>query len=321
RRREAVVDEAAEVLLEQVDDRECEERRHERGALLEDVAAVEDRADDRRVCRRAPDAELLERSHGRRLRGARRRDRLWSLWLVAPPLDGVALAQVRQPPLVVVVGVGVAAFLVRGEEAAERDHGARRPELRLFALRRGAGDPQRHGLARGVLHLRGDGSHPNQLVERELIAIQLAGQRFRKAERVAGRTNRLVCLLRVLHLALVAARRVRNVLGAVELARLIAGSRQRSLGQRRRVGAHVRDVAVLVETLRDAHRRLRGVAELATRLLLQRRGHERRARSARVRLALDARDGERRVLEPRREPARGIPLELERGGGPQLSGL
>src|SRR5207249_8350779 len=64
-RREPVVDEPAEVLLEQVDDGEGEERRHERGALLEDIATVEDRADDRGVRRRAADAELLERAYER----------------------------------------------------------------------------------------------------------------------------------------------------------------------------------------------------------------------------------------------------------------
>src|SRR5206468_1443723 len=53
RRGEAVVDEPAEVLFEQLDDREREERRHERRALLEDVAAVENGADDRRVGRRS----------------------------------------------------------------------------------------------------------------------------------------------------------------------------------------------------------------------------------------------------------------------------
>jgi hypothetical protein len=48
-RRERVVDEPAEVLLEQARDGEGEERRHERGPALEHVAAVEDRADDRGV--------------------------------------------------------------------------------------------------------------------------------------------------------------------------------------------------------------------------------------------------------------------------------
>ena len=130
---------------------------------------------------------------------------------------------------------------------------------------------------------------------------------LRRPERVAGGADRLVRLLRVLHLALVAARRLGDVVGAVELGRLRAGGGERGLGQRRRVGAHVGDVAVLVEALRDAHRRLRGVAELAARLLLERRGHERRARLARVRLALDPGDAEGRLLEPLRETARGLP--------------
>src|ERR687888_533365 len=71
--RELVVDEVAEVRLEQAHDRERDERRDERRPLLEDVAAVEDRAEDRRVRRRPADAEILERLHERRLGVARRR--------------------------------------------------------------------------------------------------------------------------------------------------------------------------------------------------------------------------------------------------------
>ena len=110
-------------------------------------------------------------------------------------------------------------------------------------------------------------------------------------------------LLRVLDLALVAPRLLRHVVGPVDLSRLGSCGRQCRVGQRRRVGSHVRDVAVLVQPLGDAHRRLRREAELAARLLLQRRRHERRARTARVGLALDAPDPERHALEPLREPA------------------
>src|SRR5205814_9609106 len=95
RGREPVVDESAEVLLEQLDDREREERRHERRALLEDVAPVENGPEDRRVRRRTADAELLERAHERRLGVARRRIRLMTLRLELLHRDGVALGQVR----------------------------------------------------------------------------------------------------------------------------------------------------------------------------------------------------------------------------------
>ncbi len=58
------------------------------------------------------------------------------------------------------------------------------------------------------------------------------------------------------------------------------------------VGPHIGDVAVLVERLRDAHRVAGGEAELARRLLLQRRGGERRVGVAADRLGLDRADGE-----------------------------
>ena len=90
-RREVVVDEPREVALEQLDDREGEERRHERAALLRHVAAVEDRAHDRRVGRRAADAALLERADERRLGVARRRRRRVALRLELAGLELLAL--------------------------------------------------------------------------------------------------------------------------------------------------------------------------------------------------------------------------------------
>ena len=137
-------------------------------------------------------------------------------------------------------------------------------------------DLHRDRLAAGVGHLRGDGALPDQFVERVLVAVELALHLAERAEAVAGGTDRLVRLLRVLDLPVVVARRVGNRLGAVELARLVARRGDRRLRQRRRVGAHVGDVAVLVQALGDAHRVLRREAQLAARLLLERRGHERR---------------------------------------------
>jgi hypothetical protein len=100
-----------------------------------------------------------------------------------------------------------------------------------------------------------------------------------------------VRLLRVLHLAGVLPRCGRHVLRAVELAGLGAGSLLRGGAQGGRVGPHVGDVAVLVQPLRRAHGAFGVEAELATRLLLHRRGHERRVGLTGVRLFLDGTDG------------------------------
>src|SRR6266849_6072373 len=59
--REVVVHEPSEMLLEQLRHREREKGRDERGALLEDVAAVDDGAENRRVRRWAADTAVLKR--------------------------------------------------------------------------------------------------------------------------------------------------------------------------------------------------------------------------------------------------------------------
>ena len=234
--------------------------------------------------------------------------------------ERVALGQRRQAALLLVGRDRLVAALLVGEhEAAERDHRAGGAELGVAAVGRLRADAHRDGLAAGVGHLRGDRALPDQVVQGRLVALDLALHLVGGAEAVAGRADRLVRLLRVLHLPVVGARLLRHRVGAVELAGLVARRGDRRLGQRGRVGAHVGDVAVLVEALGDAHRVLRREPELAARLLLQRRGHERRGRAAGVRLALDRPDGELDALERGRERTRGVLVELDGIGGDELA--
>ncbi len=160
------------------------------------------------------------------------------------------------------LGVGVVGALDVGPQVAgEGDRAPRRGELGV-GVGRGAGDAHGHGSPGGVGHLRGDRPLPDEVVEPQVVARELPGQRVGGAEPVAGRADGLVGLLGVLDLAGVRPRRLRKVLLAVELGDLGARRGERGLRQRRRVGAHVGDVAALVETLGDPHhlRRARGAA-------------------------------------------------------------
>ena len=103
-----------------------------------------------------------------------------------------------------------------------------------------------------------------------------------------------------------------HVLGAVEVAGLLAGGGQGGLGQRRAVRTHVGDVAVLVQALRHAHGVLGGQPQLARGLLLEGRGGEGCRRPAGVGLLLDRGDGHLGGLErlrrwSGRSPRRGAP--------------
>ena len=91
--REVVLDEVAEVVLEQAHDRERDPARHERLAARGDVAAVDDRRDDRRVGRRPPDAQLFERLDEARLGVARRRRGLVALGLDLDDVELLALGR------------------------------------------------------------------------------------------------------------------------------------------------------------------------------------------------------------------------------------
>ena len=135
----------------------------------------------------------------------------------------------------------------------------------------------------GVGHLRGHGALPDEVVEPQRVAAAARRPRLvGGAERLAGGADGLVGLLGVLHLALVAPRRVGDVLAPVQRRRLGPGRRQGLVRQRGGVGAHVGDPALLVEALGHLHGPLGPEAQLAAGLLLQRRGHERRCRRAAV---------------------------------------
>jgi hypothetical protein len=99
-----------------------------------------------------------------------------------------------------------------------------------------------------------------------------------------------VRLLRVLALALVDARGIRNRLGAVQRGGLGTGRGEGLLSERRRVGTHIGDVPVFVQRLGDTHGLARGEAQLARRFLLQRRGRERCCGAPTVRLRGDLGD-------------------------------
>jgi hypothetical protein len=124
------------------------------------------------------------------------------------------------------------------------------------------------------------------------------------------RTNRFVRLLGVLDLGGVAARR-RIVLVAEELANGAGGLRQRLIAQRRRVGAVIGDVTILEEPLRRLHRPLRREAQLAARLLRERRRGEWRGRALDTRLRLNAGHAPRQVLLERASQRGGIGIRQQ----------
>ena len=297
---EPVVDQLREVLHQQPGHRERQPGGHQRGALLVGVVACGDGADDGRVGGRPADLQFFELGDQRRLGVAGRRLGLVSLRPHVGQVEALVGGELGQLGL---LGVGVLGRIdvglqIAGEgdgsarcrEGGLADRGGGHLDPEAEPLRQLGADPDADRLPLGVGHLGRDGPLPDQLVQLGLVTVQfrLGGG----AERVTGGADRLVRLLGVLHLGRVAARRGRHIVGAVERTCLTAGSLDRLLGQRDRVGTHIGDVARLVELLGDPHRTVGGEAELASGLLLQRGGAERSRGAAAVRLGLHRIDGE-----------------------------
>ena len=235
--------------------------------LFDDVAAVDDRGDRRCVGRRTADAQFFEafdqrglvvagRSRGETLRGGDLRRE-----------DPVAGREFRQQPLAALGGlVVVRGFGVEAQETVETDHFALCDEL-VRTVRHVDGDGR--AVQFGADHLRGDRALPDQVVELLLggCALDLLTLDVRRADGLVG-------LLGAFGLGLVVV--PAGVFLAVEFRDLFLALGQRLLREVHRVGTHVGDQTLLVEVLGHGHRLRYGHAQLAARLLLERRGRERR---------------------------------------------
>ena len=208
--------------------------------------------------------------------------------------DAVAFGHHRQHALLVLerlVGI-VGPLDVCPQEPREQDRATGCREHRLTVVGARHDQAHMHRLPAGVGHLRCDGALPDQFVEAELGAVQLAGDLVGCAEHIARGPDRLVSLLSVLRLARIAAGSVGQVVVAVLLTDLGPRRVERRVGQRDGVGPHVGDEAVLVQPLCCRHRLGGRHAQLPAGLLLQGRRHERRGGTSGVRLGLDGTDAQ-----------------------------
>ncbi len=308
--REGVIDEIREMTLQQRDHGKGREGGDERRALLPHVAAVLNRPDGRGIGRGAPDPELLEGPHQTGLRVARRRAGLMAAGRQRLRVEQIALTQRRQSLLgVLVARILVGPLDVRPLIPREGDDRATRRELDVTPRGTRGAEANGHGLTHRVVHLRCNCALPDHLVHAGLGRADLGCHGLGIAETVAGGTNRLVGLLGVLHLLRIQTRRVGQVLVAEALGDQRTGSRECRVGQGGAVGSHVGDVATLVEALGSAHGLRRGHPKLASRLLLEGGGHERRRRTTAVGLGVHRTDRQRAGRELRGKLLGAHPVE------------
>jgi len=301
---EAVGDVAVEEALQKCRDQPAAVLRDEALALQADVLAVLQHRDDAGVGGRPADAELLQALDQARLGEAGRRLGEVLLRGDAEPVQRLAAGDVGQHPVAVVATrTGPAALRLRiipalavdPQKAVEGDDRAGGAEHHLRVFR---GDIHRHLVEYGGFHLARQRPLPDQRVEAALVAVQVGGDVGRLARKIGG-PDRLVRFLGVLRLGLVQARLVGDI-AAAELGVDHPPAGGDRLGRHlHAIGSHVGDEAdrlaadadALVEPLRHAHGVAGAESQLARRLLLQRRGDERRRRIAADLLALDGGDG------------------------------
>ena len=225
---ETEIHQVREVLFQQIDHGEGGEGRHQSGTLRTHVAPVLDRLDDGGIRGRASNAALLkftnEAGFGVPPLG------LGEVLLRFDPFcaHGLALVHGWQDFLLIVQGGGriVAALHIGPQKAREGDDFARGGEHSLTARAGGGTDAHVGAHAVGVLHLRGDGTGPDQLVQAQLVGVQFVAHLPGGAKGLTGGANRFVRLLGILRTTAVDPWLVRQILGAVQLGHLRPGRMQ-----------------------------------------------------------------------------------------------
>ena len=144
---------------------------------------------------------LFELLHEARLGVARRRLRLVAHRPQLFERDPLALDHRRQPRLALGRLFVVDVFDVRAPEPEELVRLARRAQHRPLAGARLRADLQGDAQRAGVGHLARDRADPDQLVEGALVGVELRAHGLGRTDVFARGPDRLVRLLRVLHLA------------------------------------------------------------------------------------------------------------------------
>ena len=190
---ELVVDQAGQMLFQQLHDGERDPGRHQRAALLEHVVAGLNRVDDRGVRAGPADAALFERLGERRFAESARAAAWCAPWRSSRRTR--ALRRRRRSAASIswsassASGV-VAAFDVGPQVAGEVDRLAAHLEDAAFAFDRDRDPP-----AAGVGHLAGDRPLPDHVEQLEFVGARAAlRSALGQLERMAGRANRLRAL-------------------------------------------------------------------------------------------------------------------------------
>ncbi len=280
-RRKGQVGDRGELIHKQLRDALAERGRAQTAPLLHDVVPRENGRNRRRIGGRAADALFLHRLDERCFGIARRRLREVLCRRQLPAGERIALVEIRQR----LAGAGIALAVVRrlliNRGKAGKCHlvAARTEHI---ALRQNI---CRNRVQNRLCHLAGHKPAPDQLIQLVLLGCQVRLQVVRRHHDI-GRTNGLVGVLRVVFRAEHALFR-RIILRTIALHNEILGRGCRLIGQPQRVGTHIgnqtgqtclADLNAFIQLLCDRHRAARRHAQLAARLLLQRRSDKRRGR-------------------------------------------
>ena len=275
---ELVIHVPRKLRFQQFDHGEREPRRNQRTTTLIHVPTIDNRGNNARIRGRAADFLLFQRFHERRFGVTRRRLSFVSVGVNRHRSERIARIHRRQRHIVIRLlirfagfaglrslfnafssitllrfGGRTAAFTGRLHKAGEFDDSAGSLE-HGFPIRFGR-RRQSHG-RRGtgcVGHLAGKRALPDQRVQLELVGRHFACDFRRVTEFRTRWPNAFVGFLRTRGFCGILFRRIRQIVFAEMLDDRFTRSCDRFLRQRHRIGTHVGNIAVFIQSLRRTH--------------------------------------------------------------------
>ena len=276
--RELVIHVPRKLRFQQFDHGEREPRRNQRTTTLIHVPTIDNRGNNARIRGRAADFLLFQRFHERRFGVTRRRLSFMSVGTNRHRGERIARIHRRQRHIVIRLLISFAGFaglrslfnasssitLLRfGGRAATltgRLHKAGEFDDSAGSLEHGF--PIRFGRCRQshsrrgtgcVCHLAGKRALPDQRVQLELVGRHFTCDFRRIAEFRTRRPNAFVGFLSARGFCGILFRRVRQIVFAEMLDDRFTSGCDRFLRQRHRIGTHVGNITVFIQSLRRTH--------------------------------------------------------------------
>ena len=292
--REIIVDINREIRFQKPYNRKRKPRRDQSPAALINVSAIDNRRNNARIRRRTSDFARFKRFNKRSLGITRRRNSFMPDRVNVPGSKFFTLGHLRQSTIVV-AGIFARAVSVCPQPAREVNNSA--GSLKYRSSVRTRFSLKSNGCRRTgrIGHLRCQSAPPDKRINSQLVGRDNSRQILGRFKLRSRGTNSFMSLLRSCGFGDILFRSFRQVLRSPAFGNALSCRIDSLAGQCHRIGTHISDISVFIQSLSRAHSCSRTHSQTIAGSLLQSRSRKRRNRTSAIRTLLQARNRKSRI--------------------------